>query len=131
MAGGTSSPVEITGGNLSLRKNPTFSPVEGISTTAYGKNVKVIPPEVTTSNLSEAVYNHINCFPAFTFEKISIPEYGASNDSIARFTGIPVNNPDYTNDYFFIGIMRMVDKITNPSYRGKVINIYNTPGPKS
>lgn len=131
MSDGTSNPIVISGESLSARKNPVFSPVEGVSMTAYGKQVEVKPPVVNEDNVSEAVYQNRNCFPEFVFEKIGTPEYGVSDKAIARFTGIPVNTPDFLNDYYFIGLMRTVDKLTSPSYRGKIINIYDTPAPKS
>ncbi len=131
MASGTSDPFSVSGENLQSRKNPSFSPVEGVGTTANGRQVEVKPPKVTSDNVSEALYLHRNPFPEFVFEKISVPEYGASQDAIARFTGVPVNRPDYLNDYHFIGIMRMVDRLMAPSYRGKINSSYNTPEPKS
>lgn len=131
MANGTSNPITISGENLQSRKNPSFSPVEGVTLTANGKVVEVKPPVGSADEVSEALNLNQNAFPEFLFEKISTPEYGVPNNAIARYTGIPVNRPDYVNDYFFIGIMRAVDKLVNPSYKGRILNIYNTPESKS
>lgn len=130
MSAGTSNPVKATNENLAVRKNPQFSKPEGIKTNAYGKEVEIKPPKVNSDTVSEVLSRNQNCFPEFVFEKLDSPEYGTKSDAIARFTGVPVNKPDYLNDYFFIGLMRMTDKITNPHYRGKIINIYDTPNPK-
>lgn len=131
MASGTSNPITVSGEDLQSRKNPSFSPVEGVETTVNGKSVVVKPPSGSVDGVSESLNLNQNCFPEFLFEKISTPEYGVSKDAIARYTGVPVNRPDYVNDYFFIGIMRTVDKLVNPSYKGKILNVYNTPEPKS
>lgn len=131
MASGTSNPVTVSGEDLQSRKNPSFSPVEGVETTVNGKSAVVKPPQGSVDGVSESLNLNHNCFPEFLFEKISTPEYGVSKDAIARYTGVPVNRPDYVNDYFFIGIMRTVDKLVNPSYKGKILNVYNTPEPKS
>lgn len=130
MAGGTSNPINVPGESFSARKNPKFSKVEGVILDSNGKQIEVKPPEISNGNYSDAL-GVSNSFPAFVFEKISTPEYGVRNDAIARFTGVPVNRPDFLNDYHFISLMRMVDKITAPKYNGKVVAIYNTPGSKS
>lgn len=130
MASGTSDPIIVSSENFSPRKNPSFSKPKGVLIDSYGKTVEVSPPIISAGNYSEAL-SKTNIFPAFIFEKLSIPEYGASEDAIARFTGVPVNRPDFISDYHFIGLMRMVDKLTNPSYKGKIVAIYDTPGSKS
>lgn len=134
MSNGTSPPIELTGESLSARKNPLFSPVQGVPTDVYGKQVEVKPPKIDPDNVSEALRMNKNAFPQFTFEKIGEPEYGVTQKGvtpIGHYTGVPVNRPDYINDYFVISIMRAVDKIVNPSYKGKVVSLYNTPNPKS
>lgn len=131
MSSGTSNPVNITGESLQARRNPSFSPVEGIGTNAYGKAVEIKPPLMNADTVSQAVYQNRNPYPEFVFEKIATPEYGVNNKAIARFTGEPVNRPDFFNDYYFIGLMRVVDKLVNPSHKGKVINVYETPNPKA
>lgn len=131
MSSGTSNPVAISGEKLQARRNPVFSPVEGVKTTANGRPVEVKPPLLNADSVSEAVYQNRNPFPEFVFEKISLPEYGSSDRALARFTGVPVNRPDFLNDYYLIGLMRLVDKLTAPAHKGKVINIYDTPEPKS
>lgn len=130
MAGGTSDPISVPGESFSARKNPQFSQVQGVKLDSNGKTIEVKPPKISNDNVSGALSN-INAFPAFVFEKIATPEYGVRDDAIARFTGVPVNRPDFLNDYHFIGLMRMVDKIISPSYSGKVVAIYSTPGSKS
>lgn len=130
MASGTSDPIIVPGESFSARKNPQFSAVQGVTLDSNGKTIKVTPPKISAENVSGALSN-TNTFPAFSFEKISTPEYGVRSDAIARFTGIPVNRPDFMNDYHFIGLMRLVDKITNPTYEGKVVTIYDTPGSKT
>ena len=131
MASGTSNPVTVSGEDLQSRKNPSFSPVEGVETTVNGKPTVVKPPVGSANGVSESLTLNHNAFPEFVFEKVAAPEYGVSKDAIARYTGVPVNRPDYVNDYHFIGIMRIVDKLVNPSYKGKILNIYNTPESKS
>lgn len=134
MSSGTSNPIFITGEAFSARRNPQFSPVEGVSTSAYGKVVEVKPPEANADTVSKALSINRNAFETFTFEKISVPEYGVEQGGvipIGHYTGIPVNRPDYINDYFFISIMRSVDKLVNPSHQGRIKSIYDTPGPQS
>ena len=130
MADGTSNPINVPGESFSSRKNPTFSKVSGAKLDSNGKTIEVTPPKITAGNYSEALTNS-NSFPTFVFEKISLPEYGVNENSIARFTGVPVNRPDFLNDYHFIGLMRMVDKIIKPKHKGKIVTVYNTPNSKS
>lgn len=129
MASGTSNPLNVSGEELQSRNNPQFSPVEGVDTDVNGKPAKVTPPVGNADYVSAAMDNR-NSFPEFVFEKISVPQYGTQPDAIARYTGVPVNHPDYINDYHFIGLMRMVDGLVKPSYKGKVNNKYDTPAPK-
>lgn len=134
MSKGTSNPVTITGETFSARKNPQFSPVQGINTSVYGETVEVKPPDANADTVSLAFETNQNSFPQFTFEKISEPEYGRIHNAkipIGHYTGVPVNTPDYVNDYFVISLMRTVDKIVKPVHKGKVNTVYDTPEAKS
>lgn len=119
MSSGTSDTIIITDEELSARKSIRFSPVDG-------EGLEVLPPKITSSDLSEAMNKYVNDYPDFTFEKVGVPDFGQS-DCIARHTGIIANQPDFVNDYFFISLMRCVDKMTTPSYVGRIIVIYDTP----
>lgn len=108
--------------NLKARKYAAFSPVES--------GVISKPPVITGDNLSTALEKFINPFPEFLFEKIAEVHYGDDN-CIARTTGYPATKPSFMYDYYFIGMMRCIDKISKSEYQGQIVLDYDTPKPSS
>ena len=76
---------------------------------------------------SDAMYYYRNHDRDFIFQKITPPMYGP-DDSIARCTGIPANEPDFIADFHFIGLMRAIDNMALDRYNGYIGGSYNTPG---
>lgn len=75
---------------------------------------------------SIAMLEFINNDPEFAFSKICPPLYGPVQ-SMPRMTGLPGNDPDYIADFHFIGVMRSIDHILQPRYRGTIDGRYITP----
>jgi len=125
---GAAPPVKVDNTNLRARRNPSFAKVPGVVSVVTGKKVEVKPPKVTEKNYDMVP---VNPYPEFVFEKVSTAEYGVSNTAIARYTGTPVNRPSYVSSHHVISLMRVVDRIVSPSYKGRIDAMYNTPKPKS
>jgi len=119
MAGGGSPNIPITGEPMMARKSPQFSPV-------VLKDNEASPPVLSTSEAMECFDKYVNYFPEFVFDKICEPNYGPAS-CIAQKLGMFANRPDFTNDYHFIGIMRCIDLISKPTYKGKIVLKYGTP----
>ena len=117
---GTSSRIRINGAVMSPQKAMTLSPIND-------KDLVAIPPNPIGDQPSEAMYAYRNRDRDFTFQKITPPMYG-QNDSIARLTGIPANEPDFIADFHFIGIMRAIDDMCRHRYSGYIGGTYDTPG---
>ena len=117
---GTSSRIKIGGESFSPQKGMTLSPIDG-------EGLVAVPPSPNGTQPSAAMTEFQNRNRDFLFQKITPPMYGPDN-SIARLTGIPANEPDFIADFHFISMMRAVDDIVRPRYQGYVAGDYNTPG---
>lgn len=126
---GYSPGIQVSEDDFSGSKN-AYGEVTGAEVDYAGEIVEVQPPLVDNTNASLAL-NMINPYPEFAFEKIQPPDYGADKDCIARFTGTPINNPDFLNDYYFISMMRLMDMIMEPEYNGKLTLLYDAAKPES
>lgn len=122
MSAGTGSPINIPREKLKARKHASFSNVSDY--------FKGSTPIVTSENLSTALEKYVNPFPEFAFEKISEVDFGSSTH-LGQTTGRPMNRPDFINDYYFISMMRCIDRVTLPEYKGLIKLKYNTPSPTS
>lgn len=123
MAGnfGSSSRIKIGGETLTPQQGLSLSPIDDADLVA-------VPPEPNGDQPSQAMYNYRNRDKDFMFQKITPPMYG-QDDSIARLTGIPANEPDFIADFHFIGLMRAIDDMTRHRYSGYIGGSYDTPGP--
>jgi hypothetical protein len=119
MSTGTTPSIKIPGTQFQRKPTVTLSPI------VYLQEANTPIPNNTT--LSEAMNKYQNQYSEFAFNKISPPLYG-NNDSIARHTGLPANQPDFIADYHFIGLMRSIDDMLSPSYTGYIGGRINTPG---
>ena len=130
MSTGTSNPVSFT--PIPARNRYTPAPVthDGVDTDAYGKPVTVKPPRMS-DNMDIVLSRCVNAFPDFAFDKVSAPSYGVRLDCIARYNGIPVNEPDFIADYHLIALMRLSDRIVKPQYSGKIVSDYDGPDASS
>lgn len=122
MSSGTSSGIILPKEKLQSRKYPSFTSVSSYFTGST--------PIVNSTNLSTALSKYINPYPEFTFEKISEMDFGNSS-CIARSTGYPINRPDFVNDYYFISMMRCLDRVLQSEYKGMIKLSYDTPSPSS
>lgn len=122
MSVGTSSEITLPRENLRARTFASFSPIEpGLIAT---------PPIVNSTNVSTYLSKYVNPYPEFTFEKIAEVDFGPEN-CIARTTGFPANHPDFIYDYYFISLMRCIDTVVKPEYKGQINVDYDTPTPSS
>jgi hypothetical protein len=112
--------IQIGGQSFSPQHGINLSPVEN-------SDLEATPPNPNGDQPSEAMYAYQNHDKDFNFQKITPPMYGP-NDSIARHTGIPANEPDFIADFHFIGIMRAVDDMLRHRYSGYIGGSYDTPG---
>ncbi len=119
---GTSPRIHIGGEPFSPQKALTLSPIEN-------SDLEATPPQPNGDQPSEAMYAYQNHDRDFIFQKITPPMYGA-DDSIARYTGVPANEPDFIADFHFIGLMRAIDDMTRHRYKGYIGGSYDTPGTK-
>ena len=118
---GTSPRIGIGGQPYTTRSTVRLSPIEG-------EGLEAVPPQMKSDGTpSEAMYAYQNHDRDFTFQKITPPMYG-TDDSIARYTGVPANQPDFIADFHFIGIMRAIDDMTRHRYSGYIGGSYDTPG---
>ena len=128
---GTSNPIPFAEEGIAKRKNPSFTPVTGYAQVDDGGNpVHVTPPPLDSDDPSPVLQKHINPYPEYMFDKILTPDYGSDN-SLARYTGIPMNTPDFIRDYRFITLMRAADMIVKPGYSGRIEVPIETPQPAS
>lgn len=119
---GTSSRIRIGGESFSPQQGMTISPISG-------EGIEVLPPKPKGDGTpSEAMYAYRNGDRDFIFQKITPPMYGPNN-SIARVTGIPANEPDFIADYHYVGVMRAIDDMLRHRYKGTLIGNYDTPTP--
>ena len=114
---GTSRAVKISGQNFTLLKGFTISNVidSGDVSSPYAKD---------TADYN-SVENFIGKYNDFAFTKICRPLYGDAN-SLARYTGLPANNPDHIADFHFIGLMRSIDAMLMPKYSGYIDGTWGT-----
>ena len=107
---------------MSPQKAMTISPIDN-------SDLVALPPSVKDEDQpSEAMYAYQNADRDFIFQKITPPMYGP-DDSIARTTGVPANEPDFIADFHFIGIMRAIDHMLEHRYSGYISGTFDTPGP--
>lgn len=117
---GTSPRIGIGGQSFSPRTAVTLSPVDG-------SDLVALPPNPNGDQPSEAMYAYQNSDRDFIFQKITPPMYG-QDKCIARYTGIPANQPDFIADFHFIGLMRAIDDMARHRYKGYIGGTYDTPG---
>lgn len=87
-------------------------------------------PSPNADGTPSDAFNVSDASSLFTFSKICPPDYG-TNDSIARYTGVPINKPDFVADFHFIGLMRATDKLLMPKNRAVIGGSANTPSSTS
>lgn len=130
MASGTSDPVAVAAIVFSWQQgNAQPTRVDGIDLDVMGSPKSVGAPIANGAQigyLGKEGFRNRNW--EYTFEKINEPDWG-TDDSIARFTGDPINHPDHIADYHIIGLARAVDQIIKPAYDGRLLARYNTPHP--
>lgn len=119
---GTSRSFHISGEDFVILKGFTLSKIKDA-------DLVVDPPKPENSSDILSITKYLNKHRDFTFQKICPPLYGP-DDSTARYTGIPANQPDHVADFHFIGIMRAVDDIISPRYTGYISGNWNSINPK-
>lgn len=132
---GVAPPIVIPGEKFSKRTGQKFTQVSTVKLTVMGKKAELSAPVLQDgAEISPSFGVNLNVFPEFSFDKISMPEYGASKElngtdqlPIARFTGLPYY-ADFLKDYYFISIFRLADKLTTPHFSGKIKEQFSTPG---
>lgn len=117
---GTSSRIRIGGQNMQSRQGMIMSPIKN----AEFQSSPPIPNNDNTP--SQAMYAYQNHDRDFIFQKICPSMYGTDN-SIARITGIPANEPDFIADFHFIGLMRAIDDMCRHRYSGYLIGKVDSP----
>ena len=128
---GTSNPISFSDEGIVKRKNPSFTPVAGYAQVDdNGHPVQVTAPELNPDDPSPILTDLINPYPEYMFDKLLAPDYGPDN-SVARYTGEPVNRPDFIKDYTFTTLMRATDSIVKPRYTGRIEVPTETPVPAS
>lgn len=120
---GTSSQITINGTTVTLNRGSQL-----ISTHSVGNGLNA--PSPNADGTPSDAFNMSDASSLFTFSKICPPDYGTDN-SIARYTGVPINKPDYVADFHFIGLMRATDKLLMPKNRAVIGGSVNTPSPTS
>ena len=120
---GTSPQIEINGTPVTLNRGSQL-----IVTHSVGNGLNAPVPKAD-GTLSDA-FNMSDASALFTFAKICPPDYGTDN-SIARYTGVPINNPDFVADFHFIGLMRATDKLLMPKNRAVITGGFDTPSSTS
>ena len=116
---GTSSRIRIGGESNTAQHGLEISPIEN-------SDLVATPPEPIGDQPSQAMYAYRNHDRDFIFQKISPPLYGHEG-CVARYTGIPANEPDFIADFHFIGLMRAIDDMVQHRYAGYISGSYNTP----
>lgn len=116
---GTSVPQNISGTQLTINRG---SQLIQTHLAANGLNA----PRPNKDGSPSQAFNLSDASALFTFQKICPPDYGTS-DSIARYTGIPINKPDFIADFHFIGLMRAADKFLLPKNKALIGGSGNTP----
>ena len=118
---GTSPRIPIGGEPFSPQHGITLSPIDN-------SDMVAIPPSPNGDGTpSFAMYKYVNEDRDFTFQKITPPMYGP-DDSVARYTRVPANEPDFIADFHFIGLMRAIDNMVRPGYSGYIGGSFDTPG---
>lgn len=135
---GVSNPVEIPPEKFApRRRSDKFTEVPPVKLTVLGKSAELSPPELSDGDRLGAgiLMNGVNPFPERAFEKISIPQYGSSETingtgktPLARYTGVPYA-AEFIKDYHVISLLRLSDKLINPSYLGKIKKRFESPSP--
>jgi hypothetical protein len=120
---GTSPQIKINGTTVTLNRGSQLYDPHSVGN---GLNA---PTPLKDGTPSDA-FNVSDASALFTFSKICPPDYG-TNDSIARYTGVPINKPDYVADFHFIGLMRATDKLLMPKNRAMITGSFNTPSSTS
>ena len=107
-----------------------FTLLNGFKISTIGVTGVVNPPTPNNSGDVDKLIAYTNKHSDFTFQKVCPPLYGPDN-STARYTGIPANEPDHIADFHFIGIMRSIDDILIPHYKGFISGVWSTVGSKN
>lgn len=128
---GVGNPIEIPPERFAARKSDKFTEVSTVKLSVLGRGVELSAPDLSDGNTTTG----INAFPEFAFDKISYPQYGTGEQingtgktPIARYTGVPYS-AEFIKDYHFISIMRLADKLTTPTYSGKILEQFESPSP--
>ncbi len=74
------------------------------------------PTKLATTTVSSVHY--------FAFNKIVEPRY----DGIGKYTGEPVNFPDFISEHHFIGLMRASEIGLNPNYEAIIVGSTGSTG---
>ena len=127
-------PIVIPGEKFSRRISQKFTQVSTVKLTVLGKKADLSAPILKDGQEVSPSYGvNLNVFPEFSFDKISMPEYGTSEVlngtgklPVARFTGVPYY-ADFLKDYYLISLFRLTDKLTTPHFSGKIKEQYSTP----
>lgn len=118
MSAGVSVPINVPSTNLNKQRGMQLFAPEKV-----GELSTPVPKADGTLSMG---MSWTDASMQFTFAKICPPDYG-TDDSIARYTGIPINNPDFVADFHFIGLMRATDKILKPEVIQHISGSYNSP----
>lgn len=127
---GYSNPVIFVGNVFKPMKNPSFTAVKGWGTTHLGKEIVVKPPSLNPDNVGFSLTENVNPYPEFAFDKIAVARFGESG-SFSYGMGAPCNKPTPIPDYSFIALMRLVDRLVKPAYKGVIETSSPTPTPSS
>lgn len=100
---GTSPNFSVTGED--------FSETQSLPLTDFSLE-EVKPPSISDNTNVTAITKWINPCPEISFAKIAYPKY----DGICQYNCVISNNPDFVQDWHFIGIMRCVDYYIAPEY---------------
>lgn len=118
----TSRIVNISGQEFTVLKGFFLSPIVNSGNLAS-------PPTPRDSSDVLGITAYVNKHQHFTFSKICPPLYG-DQKSVARFTGIIANEPDYVADFHFIGLMRTIDDMLLHKYSGYISGHWQSIGAK-
>jgi hypothetical protein len=85
------------------------------------------PPIGNNDSTPSEAMSYVNKYRDFAFQKISQIDYGY-DDNIARYTGVPANQPDFIADFHFIALMRIIDDLLQHKYKGTIVGDYTNTG---
>jgi hypothetical protein len=120
---GTTPQIQINGTTVTLNRGSQL-----IVTHAVGNGLNA--PSIKKDGTPSEMFNMSDASSLFTFAKICPPDYG-TDDSVARYTGVPINNPDFIADFHFIGLMRATDKLLIPKNKAVITGNFDTPSATS